>query len=207
MVYDPRNTFKNPTHDRTEMEIFIAHKDMPGNGDTLYYIGETIEALDLAFAVEAVEKKTIAQRLPVVTYKEGGITFPAAFELETGHPAYDAIVSAGLCGLVNADFDAIFLFGSIGIKESTLVVADAPFAIKAKIKLALSSIGGAGAETIKVTTEGKSTGDVQRGYMKLVGEAEELNFDPEKRTWKMSAFNRVANPGIGSLVIGGGGAA
>lgn len=203
MAYEPDNVFTNPNHDRVEMELFIAHKDMQGNGETLYYIGESIESLDLTFAVESVEKKTIAQRLPKVTYKEGGITFPVAFELMNGEPAYDALVSAGLYGLVDEEFDAIFLFGGIGVKESGVLVEEAPFAIKAKVKLALNTIGGAGGEKIKVTSEGKTTGDIQRGYMKLTGEGDTLNYDPDKRTWKMAAFNRVTKGNIGGLVIGG----
>lgn len=202
MAYEPKNVFNNPDFDRSEWEVFIAHPDMPGNGATFHYIGEEIETMEYTVNTESNERSTIASRLPRVTNKDGGITFPAAFQLTKGQPAYDAILSAGLLGLVNEEFDCIFLYGNIGVKEGGSLIPDAPFAQKARIKLTVTSLGGAGAGKITVTSEGRTSGDIERGYMKLEADGTP-NYDPDARTWNASAFVKKSGFKVGDLVIGG----
>lgn len=206
MAYDPTQAFTNPSFDRSEMELFLFHPKMSTSSDTAYYVGDEIETMEYAIAVESEEKATIAQKLPTITNKDGGITAPIAFTLLKGNPAYDAILSAGLLGKVNEEFDAYMLYGNIGVRQSGTLVADAPFAQKAKAKVTMSAIGGAGTEKISVTAELKTTGDIARGYMNLIGSTNDPNYDPDNRTWKTSAFVEVPGLDIGDLVIGGGAA-
>lgn len=206
MAYDPTQAFTNPTFDRSEMELFLFHPKMSASSDTAYYVGDEIETMEYAIAVESEEKATIAQKLPTVTNKDGGMTAPIAYTLMKGNPAYDAIIAAGLLGKVNEEFEAYMLYGNIGVKQSGTLVTDAPFAQKAKAKITVSAIGGAGTEKISVTAELKTTGDIARGYMNLVSSTSDPNYDPDNRTWKTSAFVAVPGLDIGDLVIGGGAA-
>ena len=202
MAYDPTVAVTNPTHDRSEMEVFIAHPNMVGAGAILHYIGVGIETMDNTFAVESTEKATIAERLPTVTNKPGGITFTPTFELTPGQPAYDAILSAGLLELVNEQFDVLFLYGSIRVKDGGTVVQDGMFAQKGKAKFTISTMGGAGTEKITVTSEGKTTGDIDKGYVTLTDGGSVLNYDADDRTWKASAFTKKTDWKIGDLVVG-----
>ena len=82
------------------------------------------------------------------------------------------------------------------------MVPDAPFAQKAKVKLTVTSLGGAGTEKITVTSEGRTSGDIERGYMKLE-DSGTPNYDPDNHTWKGGAFVRKSDLKVGDLVIGG----
>ena len=201
MTYDLQKAFINPDFDRSELRLYIAHPKMPGAGATAHYIGVGIETMEYAIATESTEKATIAQRLPTITNKDGGITFPAAFELTKGQAAYDAIVAAGLLGKVNEEFTVLAVYGNIGVKEGSTLVDDAPFAQKAKAKIAMSAIGGAGTEKTTVTAEIKTSGDIERGYIKLE-DGGDVNYDPDTETWKLAGFVPVTTLDIGDLVIG-----
>ena len=201
MTFDLQKAFTDPDFDRSEMRLYLAHPKMPGAGVTAYFVGNGIETMEYAIATESTEKATIAQRLPTITNKDGGITFPAAFELTKNQPAYDAIVSAGLLGKVNEEFVLLAVYGNIGVRQTGTLVADAPFAQKAKAKITTSAIGGAGTEKITVTSEIKTSGDIERGYIKLE-DGGEVNYDPEAETWKLAGFVPVSTLDIGDLVIG-----
>jgi len=201
MTFDLNRAFADPDFDRSEMRLYIAHPKMPGAGATAYYIGVGVESMEHTIATETTEKPTIAQRLPTITNKDGGITFPTTFEMTKGNPAYDAIVAAGLLGKVNEEFVALAVYGNIGVKQSGTLVADAPFAQKAKAKIAMSSIGGAGTEKISVTAEVKTSGDIDRGYIKLE-DGGDVSYDPDEETWVLDAFTAVPTLDIGDLVIG-----
>ena len=183
------------------MRLYISHPKMPGAGATAYYIGVGVESMEHTIATETTKKPTIAQRLPTITNKDGGITFPTTFEMTKGNPAYDAIVAAGLLGKVNEEFTALAVYGNIGVKQSGTLVADAPFAQKAKAKSSMSGIGGAGTEKISVTAEVKTSGDIDRGYIKIE-DGSDVNYDPDEETWVLDAFTAVPTLDIGDLVIG-----
>ena len=201
MAFDLNKAFVDPDFDRSEMRVYISHPKMPGAGVTAYYIGNGIETMEYAIATESTEKATIAQRLPTITNKDGGLTIPAAFELTKNQPAYDAIVAAGLLGKVNEEFVLLAVYGNIGVKQAGALVDDAPFAQKAKAKVAVSAIGGAGTEKISVTSEIKTSGDIDRGYIKLE-DGGTVNYDPDDETWLLGAFVAVPTLDIGDLVLG-----
>lgn len=190
----------NPEMDRSEWQLFIDHPKV-GTSGTAYFLGSGIETMDYTIAVESTEKKTIAQSKPAVTNKDGGITLPAEFELSAGNPLYDALLSVGLLGKVNEEFNGLFVYGNIDVKENSSVVADAFFAQAAAMKFTVSKIGGAGTEKIKITTEGKTTGNIRRGVVELGTDG--ANYDAEEATWKMTAFREIPTLDIGDLVVVG----
>lgn len=189
-----------PEFDRSEWQLFINHPKV-GTAGTAYFLGSGVEAMDYNIAVESTEKKTIAQSKPAVTNKDGGITLPAEYELSAGNPLYDALLSVGLLGKVDEEFNGLFVYGNIDVKESGTVVTDAFFAQSAAMKFTVSKIGGAGTEKIKITTEGKTTGNIRRGVVELGPSGD--NYDADEATWKMAAFREIPTLDIGDLVVVG----
>ena len=198
MSHDLTKAFKNPDGNRAEWRMYISHKAF-SDPEKCYYVGDGVESMEYANSVESEEKKTIAQRQPTVTNKDGGLTVPVAFSLTKGSVAYDAILHIGLMGAVNESFDALLVYGNLRVKEDGTLIPDACFAHKAKMEFTVSSFGGAGGETIMVTSEGKTDGDISRGYVSLGTGGE--NYDMENETWNMAAFT-AKDFTIGEITFG-----
>lgn len=189
MSFSFDKALQNPDYNRAEWRAYLGG-DKIGDGTKYYFIGYDVETAAYTINVESEERATIAQYLPEVTNTAGGITFPHEFRLGAGHVAQDAILAAALLGKVNTEFDLLLVYGNIEVLQGGSPVADAFFAQRAKAKASISSMGGAGAETIVITPEIATSGDIDVGYVEL-GPAASPNYDEADETWLMTAFTKL----------------
>lgn len=199
MSFQFNEAMTNPTLDRSEWRLYLLHPAI-GDGTKYHYIGDNIETMSYAVNVETTEKATIAQKLPIISNSDGGITFPAEFQLVKGNAAYDAIMASGLLGKVNEEFGGLMVYGNLEVLEGGTPIPDAAFAQQATLKFTISGLGGAGTELITITTEGRTSGDIKRGYVTLETGGV-LNYDPDEETWVKNSFTEVVTFGIGDIRV------
>ena len=199
MTFPYDKAFTNPDYNRAEWRAFLGGAKI-GDGTKVYFLGDDVETSAYTVNVESTDRATIAQYLPVVTNTDGGITFPNEFRLNKGRIAQEAILAAALLGKVDMEFDLLLVYGNLEVLENGTAIPDACFAQKAKAKATISSMGGAGAETIVITPEIRTSGDIYRGYVTL-GTSEAPNYDPDEETWLLSAFTSVPTLDIPDIKV------
>lgn len=193
MSYDLAKAISNPTYKRDEWRLFINHPKL-GDGTKFHYLGNGVESMSYAIDTESTEKNTIAQSKPIVTNVAKGLTFPAEFEITERDLVYESLLNMALLDKVNEEFDVIFVYGNVLPKVNGSIVPNAVFAKKATAKFTVSAMGGDGVAQIKITSEGKTTGDVLNGYASLTG------YSSADETLPTTAFTEVAFD-MGDLVI------
>lgn len=196
MPFDLSKAFNNPDYNRAEWRIYMAHSQM-GGGAKAYFLSNDVETSAYTVNAESTERATIAEYLPTVTNTDGGITFPHEWRLNPDQMAQDAVLAMGLLGDVNLEVDLLFVYGNIQVLEGGTPIADACFAQKSKGKFTISSMGGAGGEQTVITTEGKTSGTIDRGYVTL----DASNYDPDEQTWLLSAFTKKDDLSIADLKV------
>ncbi|MCL1888884.1 MAG: hypothetical protein FWF99_00065 [Desulfovibrionaceae bacterium] len=188
MAYDLLKALQNPTYNRAEWRAFLRHSGLDG-GTHYHFIGKGVENSAYAISVESEERRTIDQNLPTVKNTPGGFTFPLEFPLTPNNPAHDMIMASGLLQQVNEEYDALLVYANLGVKEDGTRVPDACFAQSAKVKITVSSLGGAGGEESRIISEIRTTGDITSGYVELGTDS--ANYDPDEETWTANAFTSV----------------
>ena len=186
MAFNLEKAMTAPKYGREENRLYVKHPKI-GDGQKYYYLGVGIESLAYNIEIETEERQTIAEEKAIVTNKAGGITFPAEFRLKDKSPVYDGLYSLALMDKINEEFELLFVFANMGIKDGGTLVPDAVFAKSSKGKFTISSIGNDGTQPIVITSEGKTSGNILNGYVEVSGYAEE----PE--TWAGDAFTEVVN--------------
>lgn len=197
MAYDISAAIADPQHTRDEWRLYIKHA---ATGDTLYhYLGNGIESLSYAINTENTEKNTIAQPQAIQTNRFLSMSFPAEFEINNTDKAYDVLTKMALLDSVNEEFEVLFVFGDYAVKSGESEITGSIFAKYSKAKFTISAMGGDGVQPIKITSEGKTSGEIQYGYVKLADGSAEL-YDDENETFVATSFTQVVGMAMTDLV-------